>query len=225
MLTRRSFLATLAGSAALTGCQSLAIDDPFAFRIDSPFAFRPVKQLGTPESERFGVPPVDLSRIDRRYHRQYVDYDGPYPRGTIVVDTGSRFLYLVGARDKTIRYGIGVGREGFAWSGRATIGRKAAWPRWTPTQDMIRRDPRLQRWAGGMDPSTGNPLGARALYLYQGGADTLYRLHGTNEPWSIGQAVSSGCVRLLNIDIIDLYERVPVGTEVVVLQNRPFLFF
>jgi lipoprotein-anchoring transpeptidase ErfK/SrfK len=110
-------------------------------------------------------------------------------------------------------------------AGRATVRRKAAWPRWTPTRDMIARDPQLQRWAGGMEPGPGNPLGARALYLYEGGVDTLYRLHGTNEPWSIGQAVSSGCVRLLNIDIIDLYERVPIGTEVVVLQPRPLLFF
>jgi lipoprotein-anchoring transpeptidase ErfK/SrfK len=225
MLTRRTFLTTLAGSAAHAGCQSPTMDDPFALGFNNPFAFRPVKQLGTPESERFPIPHVDLSRIDRRYHRQYVDYDGPHRPGTIGVDTGDRFLYLVGSRDNTIRYGIGVGRQGLSWSGRATVRRKAAWPRWTPTRDMIARDPQLQRWAGGMEPGPGNPLGARALYLYEGGVDTLYRLHGTNEPWSIGQAVSSGCVRLLNIDIIDLYERVPIGTEVVVLQPRPLLFF
>ena len=122
---------------------------------------------------------------------------------------------------RAIRYGIGVGKEGLAWSGRARVGRKAAWPRWTPTASMIRREPeRNARWAGGMEGGLSNPLGARALYLYDNGRDTMYRIHGTTEPWSIGQSVSSGCIRLFNQDIIDLYSRVPVGSPVVVLNGQ-----
>ncbi len=118
-----------------------------------------------------------------------------------------------------MRYGVGVGREGFGWSGAANIARKAEWPRWTPPAEMIKRQPELVEWKNGMDGSLSNPLGARALYLYQGGRDTLYRLHGTNEPRSIGSNVSSGCVRLVNQDIIDLYQRTPVGSRVVVLET------
>ena len=136
-----------------------------------------------------------------------------------MVDVAARHLYLIEDRGRAIRYGVGVGREGFAWSGEARIGRKATWPTWTPPAQMIRRDPSLAQHAGGMPGGPANPLGVRALYLYQGKRDTLYRLHGTNEPASIGKAVSSGCINLLNRDAIDLYERVPVGTKVVVVQD------
>jgi len=116
-----------------------------------------------------------------------------------------------------MRYGIGVGQEGLEFKGSANIQRKAEWPRWTPTPDMIRRNPEKNRpWAGGMTGGTHNPLGARALYLFRGGRDTLYRIHGTNEPHTIGEAVSSGCIRMLNQDVIDLYSRVPIGAKVVV---------
>ncbi len=162
------------------------------------------------------VPAVDLARIRSRYLRTEVDDPTGERPGTIVVETSQRHLYLVGENGRALRYGIGVGRDGFRWSGRAVVGRKAAWPTWTPTREMMQRQPETREYAGGMPGGINNPLGARALYIFQDGRDTLYRLHGTNEPWSIGQAVSSGCVRLLNQDIIDLYRRCPVGAPIVV---------
>jgi len=178
------------------------------------------RMYGPRPDERFPLPATDISEVDPKFLRREVAYNGPEQPGTIVVDTANRYLYLVRENGRALRYGIGVGKEGLAWSGRARIGRKAAWPNWTPTPDMIRREPnRNARWAGGMPGGLENPLGARALYLYEGDKDTLYRLHGTTEPWSIGQAVSSGCIRLFNQDIIDLYNRVPVGSSVVVLNR------
>ena len=136
------------------------------------------------------------------------------PAGTIVIDTSSRHLYLVEPNGRAMRYGIGVGRQGFAWHGTAAVKRKAEWPGWTPPNDMLKRRPDLPlHMEGGIE----NPLGARALYLYQGNRDTMFRIHGTNEPDTIGQAVSSGCIRMMNGDVIDLYQRVPIGTRVVVL--------
>lgn len=134
--------------------------------------------------------------------------------GTLVVDTVSKHLYLVKSDGEAIQYGIGVGREGFAWKGTATVQRKAEWPAWVPPSDMLKRRPDLpRRMEGGME----NPLGARALYLFQGNKDTMFRIHGTNEPDTIGKAVSSGCIRMMNADVIDLYQRVSVGAKVVVL--------
>ncbi|ACB96618.1 L,D-transpeptidase [Beijerinckia indica] len=137
--------------------------------------------------------------------------EGP---GTIVIDTKSRQLYYIQPDGMAIRYGIGVGREGFAWKGTARVGRKAEWPRWIPPKEMLKRRPDLPT---SMEGGVENPLGARALYLYQGERDTLFRIHGTNEPDTIGKAVSSGCIRMMNADVIDLFQRVPVGTRVVVL--------
>ncbi|WP_051952608.1 L,D-transpeptidase [Methylocapsa aurea] len=136
------------------------------------------------------------------------------PPGTIVIDTQSRHLYLVQSGGSAIQYGIGVGRQGFEWRGVARVGRKAEWPRWIPPKEMLKRRPDLpEEMDGGLE----NPLGARALYLFQGEKDTLFRIHGTNEPDSIGKAVSSGCIRMMNADVIDLYQRVGVGARVVVL--------
>jgi lipoprotein-anchoring transpeptidase ErfK/SrfK len=136
------------------------------------------------------------------------------PPGTIVINTNERQLYLVGAGGTAIRYGIGVGRDGFTWKGVAQVGRKSEWPRWIPPKDMLKRRPDLpEEMDGGLE----NPLGARALYLFQGKRDTLFRIHGTNEPDTIGKAVSSGCIRMMNADVIDLYVRVGIGTRVVVL--------
>jgi lipoprotein-anchoring transpeptidase ErfK/SrfK len=141
---------------------------------------------------------------------QTVSYDGHEPAGTIIVDTPRRFLFLVEGDGKARRYGIGVGKPGFAWAGSKTITRKAEWPDWTPPAEMLQRRPELPRhMAGGPE----NPLGARAMYL----GSTLYRIHGSNEPWTIGTAVSSGCIRMRNEDVIDLYGRVKVGTKVVVI--------
>jgi lipoprotein-anchoring transpeptidase ErfK/SrfK len=157
------------------------------------------------------------ARIDPKYHRQRVRYDGTGAPGSIVVDTNDKFLYLVEGEGWATRYGVGVGQAGLSLKGQTTVGHKAVWPSWTPTENMMRRKPRLVQYAGGVPGGPDNPLGARALYLYRGGEDTMFRLHGTNEPWSIGRAMSSGCVRLLNDDIIDLYERTPQGTSVFII--------
>ena len=155
--------------------------------------------------------------LDPRFRRKHVRYYGSEPAGTIVVNTSERFLYHIEEDGWATRYGVGVGEQGLSLKGKATIGNKAVWPSWTPTGNMMRRKPRLVQYAGGVPGGPNNPLGARALYLYRGGRDTMFRLHGTNEPWTIGTAVSSGCVRLTNDDIVDLYERVPVGTTVLVI--------
>ena len=164
-----------------------------------------------------GVTYDKRAQIDPRYHRQRVRYDGVGSPGSIVVDTNDKFLYSVEGGGWATRYGVGVGQAGLSLKGNASVGHKAVWPSWTPTENMMRRKPRLVQYAGGVPGGPDNPLGARALYLYRNGQDTMYRLHGTNEPWSIGRAVSSGCVRLLNDDIIDLYERTPVGTSVTII--------
>ena len=156
-------------------------------------------------------------RLPKEFRRQVVKYETKEKPGTIVIDPSKRFLYLVMEDGEAMRYGVGVGREGFAWSGRARIQRKAEWPNWTPPAEMIKRRPDLAKYRGGMPGGPDNPLGARAMYLYKGSQDTMYRIHGTNEPWTIGQAMSSGCIRLVNDDVTDLYERVKIGTRVVVL--------
>lgn len=168
--------------------------------------------------EKFPLPAMHLDKVKPELRRQEVAYDTSHPTGTVVVDTPARRLYYVMGDGRAMRYGVGVGRQGLALKGDAYIGRKSEWPSWTPTANMMRRDPRNLKFAGGMAGGPNNPLGARALYLYRGGNDTMFRLHGTNQPQSIGHAMSSGCIRMLNHDIIDLYSRVPVGSKVVVLQ-------
>jgi lipoprotein-anchoring transpeptidase ErfK/SrfK len=172
------------------------------------------------DNEPFPIPAPDLTKIDPRFWRQEVAYQSPEIAGTVVVDTADRFLYLVRGEGRAMRYGIGVGKAGLAFEGSGVIQYKREWPRWTPTRDMIAREPeRYGPLADGMEPGPTNPLGARALYLFRNGEDTLYRIHGTNEDWSIGQAVSSGCIRMLNQDVIDLHRRVQNGSKVVVLQD------
>jgi lipoprotein-anchoring transpeptidase ErfK/SrfK len=152
--------------------------------------------------------------------RQEVAWHGRERPGTIVVNVPQRRLYLVEAGGRAIRYGVGVGRaEAMNFRGSAVIGRKEKWPHWTPTANMMAAIPLYRSYARGMDGGPGNPLGPRALYLYRDGRDTFFRLHGTTEPETIGTAVSSGCIRLFNQDIIDLYDRVKVGTRVVVVQG------
>ena len=156
----------------------------------------------------------DLGETANRHTAVEVSNPTRQPAGTIVIDTASRHLYLVQQGGRALQYGIGVGRQGFSWHGTARIERKAEWPSWTPPREMVKRRPDLpDHMAGGIE----NPLGARAMYLFQGDRDTLFRIHGTNEPDTIGQAVSSGCIRMNNADVIDLYQRVSVGTKVVVL--------
>jgi len=170
-------------------------------------------------NERFPLKAVDLAKLDPKYRRQVVRFPTSEPPGTIVVDTPNRYLYLVTGEGRALRYGIEVGREGFGWNGTATIARKAIWPTWTPPPEMVKRDPRTAPFAGGMPGGPENPLGSRALYLYQNGRDTLYRIHGGGKPSTLGKATSSGCIRLLDHDVIDLYERVPNGARTVVMPD------
>jgi lipoprotein-anchoring transpeptidase ErfK/SrfK len=147
-----------------------------------------------------------------QFQRQAVYYRSQHPVGTIIIDTAERHLYLIESETRALRYGIGVGRDGFTWAGLLTITRKQEWPDWRPPPEMIERQPYLPRFMAG---GPGNPLGARAMYL----GNTVYRIHGTNAPETIGHAVSSGCFRLVNDDVIDLYDRTPIGTRVIVRQN------
>ena len=164
-------------------------------------------------------------QIDPRFLRQEVAYDAKHPPGTIVVDPGNHFLYHVQAGGRATRYGVGVGGEGFGWSGTATVHEKHEWPDWYPTKEILQRKPEIRAHlvdlpSGlGMPGGPDNPLGARALYLWQGKKDTLYRIHGTNEPSTIGQSVSSGCIRMINEEVVDLYAATSVGTKVVVLPS------
>jgi lipoprotein-anchoring transpeptidase ErfK/SrfK len=218
-LTRRGLIAgtplVLAGCVAHEPPQSVADLRP---PVDPGY----LAMYAALDDEPFPVPAVDLAEIDPRFLRREVAYATSEPPGTIVVDPTARYAYLVREGGRAIRYGVGVGKEeAFNFRGEAVIARKAAWPRWTPTPAMVRREPeRYGPVAGGLPGGPGNPLGPRALYLHRDGQDTLYRLHGTTEPHTVGTMVSSGCVRLLNQDIIDLHRRVPTGTRAVVLSTQ-----
>jgi lipoprotein-anchoring transpeptidase ErfK/SrfK len=196
-------VAIVAVSAGPAFAQALSFAP--AFRFDQPLSqYAPQQQDDEAGTEQ----------LPAQFRRQMVAYPTNEPPGTIIIDTGHTFLYLTLGRGMAMRYGIGVGRQGFTWSGVETIVRKSEWPDWIPPAQMVARQPYLPRWVGG---GPGNPLGARALYL----GNTEYRIHGTNNPSSIGKHVSSGCIRLQNADIIDLYNRVGIGTKVVVLANDP----
>jgi lipoprotein-anchoring transpeptidase ErfK/SrfK len=218
-LSRRAFVAGLPLTlAACASGRDLAPTQPAVPQVNPAY----VSMYAPIHDEPHPVPGIDVSEVNPRNFRRLVDFDGDESAGTIVVDPGQRYLYLVQENGQAMRYGVGVGKQGFDYQGRATVGRKAQWPRWTPTQNMIAREPeRYGPFAGGVEGGLENPLGARALYLFRDGRDTLYRIHGTNEPWSIGQSVSSGCIRLWNQDIIDLYRRVPTGTTVFVRPGLP----
>ncbi|GGC66744.1 L,D-transpeptidase [Chelatococcus reniformis] len=159
---------------------------------------------------------TNFSKIDPVWRRQLVKYYSEEPQGTVVVDTRNHFMYIIFENKTALRYGVGVGKEGFQWFGRAQVDRKQIWPSWVPPPEMLKRRPDLPTFvAGGPD----NPLGPRALYLYRDGRDLGYRLHGTTEPWSIGGDVSSGCIRMFPEDVVDLYQRCPKGTKVLVLKH------
>jgi lipoprotein-anchoring transpeptidase ErfK/SrfK len=178
-----------------------------AFSISQSFAQQPQDPGDQP-----GVVPDENAEPDPEFRKQMVYYRTNEPAGTIIISTAERHLYLVEGNGRALRYGIGVGRDGFQWQGLLNITRKAEWPDWTPPPEMIQRQPYLPRFMAG---GPGNPLGARAMYL----GTTVYRIHGTNQPWTIGTAISSGCFRLVNADVMDLYGRVPVGTKVIVKQK------
>jgi lipoprotein-anchoring transpeptidase ErfK/SrfK len=220
--SRRGFCAALAAGALVAGCAPPPVTEIAAPRARRPIDPRYAEIYGEILGEPYPVPEVDLSEVDPRFWRRVVPYRTTDPVGSIIVDTAERHLFLVMENAVAMRYGVGVGKdEAFNFQGSAIIQRKAPWPSWTPTPDMIRRDPeRYAPYRGGMPGGPDNPLGARALYLYRDGKDTYFRLHGTNEPWSIGTMVSSGCVRLLNQDVIDLYARAPIGAKVTV-RNGP----
>lgn len=160
---------------------------------------------------------VDPARYDPGLLRQRVPFETNETPGTIIIDSANFHLYLVEPEGWAMRYGVAIGREGFGWKGSGHIERRAKWPRWVPPAEMIARDPSLAPFADGMSGGPRNPLGARALYIYQGNRDTLIRVHGTNAPGSIGHPASSGCFRMLNQDVIDLYNRVPDGARIVVM--------
>ena len=215
VIDRRSFLAAI--SLLLGGCSPGMGPGMGFYPLGAPqfaSAYGPILDQG------HEIPALDLTKIDPGLLRQHIRSPGPYRPGTIVVNVAERRLYLVQPGGVAIRYAVGVGREeALNFRGSAIIGRKAEWPHWSPTGDMIRRMPMYAHYVNGLPGGIGNPLGARALYLYRDNKDTYFRLHGTNEPDTIGDKVSSGCIRLFNQDIIDLYNRVPVGAPVVVLQE------
>ncbi len=192
-------VALLLAAVAVSGCRFVAVPEP---------------SVSLRDAEYMSLVPNAI--IDIQFERYEVDDPTGEAPGTIVVDTRERFLYFVLPNKRAIRYGVAVGEEAFGWTGTASVARKAEWPTWTPPGEMLVRWPHLRPHAGGMKGGPENPLGARALYLYQGNRDTLYRIHGTNEPEKIGHAVSSGCIRMRNIDVIDLYNRASVGAKVIV---------
>lgn len=225
-MSRRRMLAALGLAGAVAACSPTGPGSPTRF-----VRLRPANPAGPLpagldpsyadiyagfEDGGFPIEPVNLSRMNPNFLRREVAFAGREAPGTIIVDIPARYLYLVLPGGRAMRYGVGVGREeAFNLKGKATVQRKAEWPRWIPTPEMIAREPkRYGPFKDGLDGGPRNPIGARALYLYQNGKDTYYRLHGTNEPYTIGTMVSSGCIRLMNQDIIDLYERVPVGATV-----------
>lgn len=196
---RGNMIALIAAGIALGGCRFVPVAEP---------------AINVRDAEYMAL--VPKAEIDIQFERYEIDDPTGEIPGTIIVDTRSRYLYFVLPNKRAIRYGVAVGDEAFGWTGVANMARKAEWPRWTPPAEMLVRWPHLRSRAGGMQGGPENPLGARALYLYEGGRDTLYRIHGTNEPEKIGQAASSGCIRMRNIDVIDLYNRASVGGKVIV---------
>ena len=220
LLGRRQFMAGAASLSALALADCTTTTPATVTPVVPPRHAVPVDvqlMYGPVLDEPFALRAADMSLIDPIYWRQQVvDPTGEAP-GTVVVDTANRFLYHVHDGGMATRYGVGIGRDGYAWSGRAHIAYKRAWPRWTPPAEMIERQPELEPYRHGMEANVDNPLGARTLYIHQGNVDTIYRIHGNPDERSIGQAVSSGCVRLLQQDIIHLHDQVRVGSTLVVI--------
>ena len=229
-LTRRAFL-SISASIFVAGCETTS-----APNAPPPSPARPSRQLplglasdaelearyAAVEDSGHLIPAVPFRDMDpKNYRQRVVDPTGEKP-GTVIVDTANRFLYLTEPGGTAMRYGVGIGRDGFAWQGEGIVHWRQPWPRWKPPAEMIARQPSLEKYSvanGGMAPGIANPLGARALYIFQNNQDTLYRLHGTAEWRSIGKAASAGCVRLVNQDVIDLYRRVPHHARIVVHQS------
>ncbi|WP_245581968.1 L,D-transpeptidase [Phyllobacterium phragmitis] len=227
----RSVSLTFLSAVVLSSCSTVQtsskptplVASPIIRRDQSPLAFKPVDEPPSQmyramSDNNFPIAAVDTSKLNPKHVRQIVDYRTAEPPGTIIVDQKARYLYFVLPEGKAIRYAVGVGPIARAFDGgEAVIARKAEWPRWIPTPSMIARNPaQYAPNKDGVDGGPHNPMGPRALYMHKDGIDTYYRVHGTNDPSSIGKAVSAGCIRLLNQDIIDLYERVKPGARIVV---------
>jgi lipoprotein-anchoring transpeptidase ErfK/SrfK len=209
MLDRRTFL--IAAAATLVSSTESSAD--FGDWLRRNFRQRPAPKRKPNPSRRSSF------KLDPKFEPTRVTYgDGVYPPGSVVIDPEARYLYFIEDETSATRYGVGVGRAGMSMRGTAYVGRKAKWPSWTPTPSMIKREPRYRAYAGGMPGGPHNPLGARAMYLYRSKTDTMYRIHGTNQPRSIGQAMSSGCIRMMNHHVEQLYEKVSVGALVMILR-------
>ncbi|MCK0208510.1 L,D-transpeptidase [Starkeya koreensis] len=210
LLDRRSFLVGSAlglGTLGLAGC---ATPDGMSLT-------EAQKVYGPLPDEKFPIPAVDVTKVDRKYYRRTVRYETDEAPGTIIVDPANYYVYRIEGDGNATRYGANVGRDGFRWSGDAYVGRKSEWATWTPPKEMIKRQPEAAKYARGMPGGLDNPLGARTLHLYQNGVYTLYTIYATSDPSTIGSGITSGCVGLLSQDMIDLYDRTPVKTKVVVL--------
>ena len=219
----RRQLVIAAAAMSVSACSSNGGSRRRRRRTAAPSPVQQQTNYGPIPDEPFPIPAVNFNTIKPGFGRRVVNYSTAEPAGTIIVDTDTFHLYLTMEGGRALRYDVGLGRQGFSWSGNANIESKQEWPKWFPPKEMMARQPELRKYSeknGGHPPGLDNPLGSRALYLFENGKDTLYRLHGTAQESSIGNAVSSGCVRLMNHDIIDLYNRVPVGTKVVVINSR-----
>lgn len=221
MRIRNSMIALgLLATLALAGCSSTTSETTEVTRVETSKIF--TDSYGQVSDAGYALPAIPINRVDKKFHRQIVDYSTSEKSGTIVVNTRERFLYYILPGGKAVRYGIGVGKQGFSWEGEAYVAWKQAWPMWHPPKEMAERKPDIARYVEkGMGPGLSNPLGARAMYLFnEKGQDTLFRLHGTPEWASIGTAASSGCIRLMNQDVMDLYNRVRPGrsSKVIVIQ-------
>jgi lipoprotein-anchoring transpeptidase ErfK/SrfK len=235
-ISRRKLLKEIAALGAAGGAaaflQACGTSGPVFPGAPEPLAALPgsdtyARLYGPVLGEQFTVSAIDLSKIDAAFLRREVNYETEAKSGSIVVDPEAHYLYYIMPGGQAVRYGVGVGKQGFEWNGVATIRAKLEWPDWYPPPEMIERRPdiveQLEDMPNGMKGVPGgprNPLGARGMYLWQGGKDTLYRIHGTLEPNTIGQSVSSGCIRMINQDVIDLYQRVELGAEVKVLASK-----
>jgi lipoprotein-anchoring transpeptidase ErfK/SrfK len=240
-LTRRTIIAGASASAAATlaGCVSSNPNPAInAAALSPPPPASPANSAmadviepryneiyGEVKDANFTVAAVNLAQVNSAFLRKNIAYETNEQPGTIVIDPANHYLYHVEGGGRATRYGVGVGREGFVWAGEATIKSKQEWPDWYPPKEMMGRRPDLKKSmvelqsGEGMHGGPANPLGARAMYLWQGNKDTYFRIHGTNEPWTIGQSQSSGCIRMINQDAMDLYQKTPIGTRVVVLSS------
>ena len=201
---------------SLTGTSTATPEAPAAPAIDTA-ALLDGSIYGARSDAKFSVPALPVEKIPETYRRQMVAYETDQPPGTIIIDPTKKLLYYITGKNQALRYGISVGREGFQWSGEAVVSRKREWPTWTPPQEMIARTPSLEKWKNGQPGGPTNPLGSRAIYLTTNGVDYGYRIHGTPEWKSIGRNASSGCFRMINQDVMDLFDRVQGGEKVIVL--------